>query len=176
MRRAWWLSWPAASEARPDVLRELLVDRGHVVEVAHSRLEDDVAHAECGELTDLAHEGVGVLTGGQADPRADRERVDGAACLAARHRQVAEPGFHLLGAGKRRVPAVPQLGDAPERARRVAADPDGNGAANRLGRHAERLEGEELAAVGHALVAPAGLHDADRLVPPRAPPRVRHAP
>ena len=57
----------------------------------------------------------------------------------------------------------------------MAADPDGNGAARRLGRHAERLEVEELAAVGHALVAPASLHDADRLVAPGAPARVRYA-
>src|SRR5262245_23436970 len=177
MRRAWVAllvigRW--RTEARPDVLRELLVDRGHVVEVAHARLEDDVAHAERGELADLTHEGVGVLTGGQPDARADRERVDGAAGLAARRCQVAEPGLHLLCAGKRRVPAVPQFGDAPERARRVAADPDRNRTAHGLRRHAERLEAEELAAVGHALIAPAGLHDADRLVAPGAPPRVRH--
>src|SRR5206468_10568934 len=68
-----------------------------------------------------------------------------------------------------------ELGDPPKRARRVAADPDGDGAVRRLRRHAERVEAHELTAVAHALVTPASLHDADRLVAPGPAARVRHA-
>src|SRR6185369_17586024 len=102
-------------------------------------------------------------------------RAHVAADPTARGREVREPGFHLRRARKRGVPAVAELGDAAERPRRVAADPDGDRSLRGLRRHAERFEPHELAAVAHALVPPAGLHDADRLVAPGAPLLVRHA-
>ena len=134
-----------------------------------------MAHAEVGELADLADERVGILAGRQSQTRAERERFQVTAHRAARGRQIREPGLHLRRARKGGVPAVTELGDAPEGARRVAADPDRDGALRGLRRHAERLEAHELAPVAHALVAPARLHDADRLVTPGPAPRVGHA-
>src|SRR5262245_47673688 len=57
----------------------------------------------------------------------------------------------------------------------MTADPDRNRALHGFWRHAEPLEPHELTAVAHALVAPAGFHDPDRLVAPGAALVVRHA-
>src|SRR5207253_2075371 len=76
---------------------------------------------------------------------ADRERFQVPAHRAAGARKIREPGLHLRRVRKGGVPAVPELGDAPERARRVAADPDRDRALRGLRRHAERLEAHELA-------------------------------
>src|SRR6266566_685345 len=70
---------------------------------------------------------------------------------------------------------ISRTGATAERARRMTADPDGDRSLRGLRRHAEPLELHELAAVAHALVAPAGLHDPDRLVAPGAAPLVGHA-
>jgi hypothetical protein len=66
------------------------------------------------------------------------------------------------------VPAVAERGDPLERAGRVAADPDGDGAAGGARAAAELVEAEELALERHAVVAPAGAHDPDGLVGPGA--------
>ena len=134
-----------------------------------------MAHPEVGESPDLAHERIGILTGGEPQPGADRQGLHVPSDPAARGREVGEAGLHLRRARKGGVPAVAELCDPPERARRVAADPDGDRAVRGLGRHAQRLEAHELAPIAHALVTPAGLHDADRLVAPGPALRVRHA-
>src|SRR5207249_5872180 len=57
----------------------------------------------------------------------------------------------------------------------VTADPDGNSPARRLRREADRGEADELAPEARALLPPARPHDTERLVAPRATPRVVHA-
>src|SRR3989449_6816925 len=143
------------------VAGEALVDLGHVREIAHARFEDEVTHTELGQRADLADEGPDVVLGGQAQARAEREGLHLASGRAARRRQRGEPPLHLLGARERGVPSVPELGHAPERARRVTADPDGNSSARRLRREADRGEADELAPEARALLPPARPHDTE---------------
>src|SRR5204862_6976350 len=135
----------------------------------------DVQDASLGRRADLADEGAVVASAGQAQPRAARARLRLPSGPAARRRQRGGPALQLLGGRERGVPAVPELGHAPERARCVTADPDRNRPAQRLRREADRGEADELAPEARALLPPARPHDTERLVAPRATPRVVHA-
>ena len=131
--------------------------------------------AEIAQCLDFGQDlGARLLTG-QTEPRADRERLWIASGLCARGPQVFDSFFQCGRRRKGGVPAVAELGDAPEGARGVAADPDRNRPARGCGPAGECIEAEELAGVRGTFVAPARTHHPDRFVTPRAAPVVGRA-
>ncbi len=159
-----------------------LVDADHVVEVAVAGLEQhglDAERAERGEVGD--HLVAGALQGPavgaerrvaerQAGAHADRDLVEGAMLAGALIAQPRDVGLERVRGDEGGVPAVAELHDAAERARRVPADQDRDVATGGLGEDADPVEGEEFPVMLGAGVAPAGAHDRERLVAPGAAP------
>src|SRR5688572_12656851 len=168
----------------PDLAREALEDRHHVVEIAVARFEQEGADAELAVTPDIAEDllgralkrlavgAAGRLAEGQPHAQGDRQVLEGAIALRAlltEPRDVAREGVGRREGG---VPAVAQLGHAAQGPRGVTTHPDRDGPAPRLRHHPDLVEGEELAAITRPLLRPAGTHDPDGLVRPRAPPVV----
>src|SRR5438067_1245119 len=140
---------------------------------AELRETEDARKRFLGEVAHRFHlrEQLGArLLARQAEPRAHSEGLRIAPGGGTRRPQVREPVPQRGRRREGRVPAVTQLGHAAQRARRVAADPDGNAATRGRGPAGQGVEAEELAGVGGALVAPARAHHADGLVAPDAAP------
>src|SRR5262252_4410111 len=167
-------------DERPDVARESLEGADHLGEIAIARFHEDVAYPERLVAPEIAHDllwrALERLAVRPAGARAEREtgaQRDGQLLEApvlprAFLTQLAQARLQPFRGGEGRVPAVGQGHDAAQRGPRMAAHPDGDVPAHRLGKATDVLEGEESSLEAGALVAPAGAHDADRLVGPRA--------
>src|SRR5712692_5994634 len=105
---------------------------------------------------------------GQAGPNRDDQLVEAPLPARALRPQLGDAALESIHRGESRVPAVAQLGDPPQRARGMAADPDRDVAPTRLGVGADVAEGKEPAAIARPSLAPALAHDPDRLVGPGA--------
>src|SRR5439155_9569837 len=141
----WRSSILPALKPRADLAGKAFDGVRHRGEIAGGGLEDHVVHAEVAQRFHLREQLGARLLARQAEPRAHGESLRIAPGRGTRRPQVREP---VLQRGRRRkgcVPAVAQLGHAAQRARRVAADPDGNAAARRRGSTGQLVEAEELA-------------------------------
>src|SRR4030095_4371537 len=180
------MSWSpgGGGDLGADLAREALEDGHHVVEISIAGLEEEGADAQLAIAPDVVDDLLGCalerLAVGAARPCAerephaerDREIVDRAVGLRALGAEALHVAGERVGRREGGVPAVAQLRDAPEGARRVAAHPDGDTLARGLRSDPDLAEGEELAGMARPLFGPARAHDADGLVGPGAAPIV----
>src|SRR4029450_8452122 len=183
------MSWSpgGGGDLGADLAREALEDGHHVVEISIAGLEEEGADAQLAIAPDVVNDLLGCalerLAVGPARPVAerephaerDREIVDRAVGLRALGAEALHVAGERVGRREGGVPAVAQLGDAPEGARRLAAHPDGDMLARGLRSDPDLAEGEELAGMARPLLGPARAHDADGLVGPGAAPVVGSA-
>src|SRR5712692_2183908 len=144
-----------------------LQDLHHPAEVVAAELEQNVTQAELFVLAEEVDDRLLAL-GEQliAQRKAERERegVEGPAGRVGRRPQTGEGLAKLLGSLRRRVPAVAERDDPPERSGAVAADPDGRmRLLDGLGREADVAEAAELPLERGLVVRPQLLEDAQRL-------------
>src|SRR5262252_7063366 len=170
----------SALDERPDVVGEGFEGADHLGRIAIACFHEDVVYSEgliAPEIpNDLFWRALERLAVRPAWARAEREtgaQRDGQLLEApvlprAFLAQLAQARLQPFRGGEGRVPAVGQGHDAAQRGPRVAAHPERDVSPYRLGKATHVLEGEESSLEAGALVAPAGAHDADRLVGPRA--------
>src|SRR4030095_1807456 len=139
-----------------DLAGEALEDRHHVVEVAIARFEEEGADAEVlvapnvGDdligraLQRLALRAVGSVADREPHAKGDGEVVDPTVDLLAFGAEPRDVALESVRRRERGMPAVAQLGHATQGPRGMAAHPDGDGLAHRLGHHTDLVEGEEF--------------------------------
>src|SRR5215813_10180721 len=169
-----------ALDERPDVAGEGLEGADHLGRIAIACFHEDVAYPEglitpeilhdllLGALERLAVRPAGARAERETGAQRDGQLLEPPVLPRAFLAQLAQARLQPFRGGEGRVPAVGQGHDAAQGGPRVAAHPDGDVSPYRLGKATHVREGEESSLEARALVAPAGAHDADRLVGPRA--------